>query len=254
MFYFLSKTFDVLLMPLTMAFIAIIYALFLKNRARSRWIIGSALLMLYIVSSPIFVNLLLKWWEPKSYPPNPSYEVAAVLTGGMVKRYDYTTKHIWLGFSGDRAVQAFELYKRGKIKKIIISGGGKSLLGNKKNVSENDGIRQYLIYSGVPAEDIIQESQSRNTRDNAINTAKILKEQFNINKCIVITSAFHTPRAVRCFQKAGVDVAAFPAHYMQENYELWIDKFFPSEQALEAFYYVWHEMIGFAIYKVMGYI
>lgn len=254
MFYFLSKTFDVLLMPLTMAFIAIIYALFLKNRARGRWIIGSALLLLYIVSSPIFVNLLLKWWEPKSYLPNSSYEVAAVLTGGMVKRYDYTTKHIWLGFSGDRAVQAFELYKRGKIKKIIISGGGKSLLGNKKNVSENDGIRQYLIYSGVPAEDIIQESQSRNTRDNAINTAKILKEQFNTNKCIVITSAFHTPRAVRCFQKAGVDVAAFPAHYMQENYELWIDKFFPSEQALEAFYYVWHEMVGFAIYKAMRYI
>jgi uncharacterized SAM-binding protein YcdF (DUF218 family) len=253
MFYFLSKTFDVLLMPLTMAFIVIIYALFLKNRTRSRWIIGSALLMLYIVSSPIFVNFLLKWWEPKSYPPNSSYEVAAVLTGGMIKRYDYSTKHVWLGFSGDRLVQAFELYRNGKVKKIIISGGSISLLDNKYNNSENDGTRQYLIYSGVRPEDIIQESLSKNTRDNAINTARLLRE-LNTNKCIVITSAFHTPRAVRCFQKAGVDVAAFPAHYMQEDYELWVDKFFPSEQALEAFYYVWHEMVGFTIYKVMGYI
>lgn len=254
MFYFLSKTFDVLLMPLTMAFIAIIYATLIKNRKRSRWVVGITLFLLYMVSSPIFVNFLLKYWEPKKYNADNGYEVAAVLTGGMVKRYDYNSKHIWLGKSGDRAVQAFELYKSGKIKKIIISGGSISLLGNKYINSENDGIRQYLIHSGVRPEDIIQESQSKNTRDNAVNTARILRQQFKINKCILITSAFHMPRAVQCFKKVNVDVSAFPAHYLQENYELWIDKFFPSEQALVAFYYLWHEIVGFTVYKLIGYI
>lgn len=254
MFYILSKTFDVLLMPLTMAFIAIIYATIVKNRTRSRWIIGVSLLMLYLVSNPILVDVLLKWWEPVNYQTDTTYEVGAVLTGGMTKRYDYTSKHVWHGKSGDRAVQAFELYKKGKIKKIIISGGERSFFGGKNNTSENDGIRQYLIDSGVRAEDIIQETNARNTRDNAVNTAKILKEQFKTNKCIVITSAFHIPRAMGCFEKAGVKPLAFPAHYLQENHDFWIDKLFPSEEALVAFYYVWHEMVGFATYKVMGYI
>jgi len=254
MFYILSKTFDVLLMPLTMAFIAIIYATFTKNRTRSRWIIGTTLFLLYLVSNPIFVNGLIKWWEPVNYQVGSGYEVGAVLTGGMSKRYDYKTKHIWLGKSGDRAVQAFELYKKGKIKKIIISGGSTSLRTDKLTQSENDGIRQYLIDSGVRAEDIFQESKSQNTRDNATNTARVLRERFNTNKCVLITSAFHIPRAVGCFHKAGVEALSFPAHYMYENHEFWIDKLFPSEEALVAFYYIWHEMIGFAAYKLMGYI
>ncbi len=254
MFYLLSKTFDVLLMPLTMAFIAIIYATFVKNRTRSRWIIGITLFMLYWVSNPIFVNVLLRWWEPTQYQLASNYEVGAVLTGGMVKRYDYTTRHVWHGKSGDRAVQAFELYKKGKIKKIIISGGETSIFGGKSKTAENDGIRQYLIDSGVRAEDIIQETRSRNTRDNAVNTAKILREQFNTNKCILITSSFHTPRAIGCFKKAGVEVVPFPAQYMQDKYDIWIDKFFPSEEALGVFYFVWHEMIGVVVYKIMGYI
>ncbi|MEZ4904592.1 MAG: YdcF family protein [Spirosomataceae bacterium] len=210
--------------------------------------------LLYLVSSPIFVNILIKCWEPVNYQIQDNYEVGAVLTGGMAKRYDPLSKHIWLGKSGDRAVQAFELYKKGKIKKIIISGGSTSLRTDKRTQSENDGIRQYLIDSGVDSADIFQEAASQNTRDNALNTARVLHQQFRTNKCVLITSAFHIPRAVGCFKKAGVEVVPFPAHYMHENHEFWIDKLFPSEEALVAFYYVWHEMIGFVIYKLMGYV
>jgi len=237
-----------------MVSIAIVYAMFLKNRTRSRWITGLSLFFLYLMSSPILVNELLKAWETPSQSISSEYQVGAVLTGGIIKKYDYQTKQVWLGKSGDRATQAFELYRLGKIKKIIISGGEGSFLTNKHTTSENDGIRQYLIYSGVPAEDIIQEPMARNTRDNAAYTAKILKQQLGTNKCVVITSAFHTPRALGCFRKAGVEVVPSPAHFLQENYDIWIDKFFPSEEALVAFYFVWHEMVGYTIYKVMGYL
>lgn len=241
-------------MPLTMVVIAIVYAIFLKNRTRSRWITGIALFFLYLMSSPILVNEILKSWEAPSNPFSTDYEIGAVLTGGIIKKYDYKTKQVWLGKSGDRATQAFELYHSGKIKKIIISGGEGSFLSNKRTTSENDGIRQYLLDSGVPDEDIIQEPMARNTRDNATYTAKILKEKFATNKCVVITSAFHTPRALGCFKKAGVNAVAAPAHYLQENYDFWIDKLFPSEEALVAFYFVWHEMVGYTIYKLMGYV
>ena len=254
MFYILSKTVDVLLMPLTLAFIAFIYAMFTKNRARGRKVSMMALVWLYLVSNPIRVNELLKYWEPKPLDRDSKYEVAVVLTGGIIKSYHRPTKYIWFGKSGDRALQAFELYKRGRIKKIIISGGEGSLRGSKVNNAENEGIRQYLIDSGVAAADIIQDSLSLNTRQNAVNTAKILKNQFKTNQCVVITSAFHMPRSVGCFNKEGITVVPWPGHYLQENGVIWFDKLFPSEEALAYFYLVWHEMIGCMVYKLMGYI
>lgn len=255
MFYILSKTIDVLLMPLTMACIAFLYAILTKKRARSRKVLIGALIGLYLVSSPILVNELLKWWEPRASNEEKKYEVAALLTGGIIKRYHQPTKHVWFGKSGDRALQAFELYKRGKIKKIIISGGEGSLRGGRINNSENNGIRQYLIESGVAAADIVQDSLSLNTRQNAVNTAKILKTQFNTDKCMLITSSFHLPRAEGCFKKEGITVFACPAHYLQEDGgAIWFDKLFPSEEALAHFYLVWHEMIGYVVYKIVGYI
>lgn len=254
MFYILSKTIDVFLMPLTMVFMAFLYAILTKNRARSRKVLISALVGIYLVSNPILVNELLKWWEPKPLDRKSKYEVAVVLTGGIIKSYHRPSKYIWFGRSGDRALQAFELYKRGRIKKIIISGGEGSLRGSKVNNSENEGIRQYLIDSGVAAADIIQDSFSLNTRQNAVNTAKILKEQFKTNKCVVITSAFHMRRSIGCFTKEGITVVAWPGHYLQENGILWFDKLFPSEDALASFYLVWHEMIGYVVYRMVGYI
>ncbi|WP_428664995.1 YdcF family protein [Runella sp.] len=254
MFYILSKTIDVFLMPLTMVCMAFLYAILTKNRARSRKVLISTLVGLYLVSNPILVNELLKWWELKPLDRESTYEVGVVLTGGIIKSYHRPSKYIWFSKSGDRALQAFELYKRGRIKKIIISGGEGSLRGSKVNNSENEGIRQYLIDSGVAAADIIQDSLSLNTRQNAINTAKILKEQFKTNKCVVITSAFHMRRSIGCFNKEGITVVPWPGHYLQENSILWFDKLFPSEDALAYFYLVWHEMIGYVVYKMVGYI
>jgi uncharacterized SAM-binding protein YcdF (DUF218 family) len=254
MFYFLSKTIDVLLMPLTMAFIAFLYVLLTKNRARSRKVLIGTLTALYLVSNPILVNELLKWWEPKSLNEEKKYEVAAILTGGIIKLYHKPTKHVFFGKSGDRAVQAFELYKRGKIKKIIISGGEGSLRGSKVNNSENNGIRQFLIESGVAAEDIVQDSLALNTRQNAVNTARLLRTQFKTDKCMLITSAFHLPRAEGCFRKEGITVMPCPSHYLQEDGVIWFDKLFPSEEALASFYLLWHEIIGYVVYKTVGYI
>jgi uncharacterized SAM-binding protein YcdF (DUF218 family) len=254
MFYFLSKTFDVLVMPLTLALLAILYSIFTKNHARKRKVLWSVVVFLYLVSNPLLVNQLVRWWEG-ALPPTITqpYEVGVVLTGGMTKLYQSQTKHFWMGDVADRAVQAFELYKEGKIKKILISGGQGNLRGTAKGPSESDGVKQYLILSGVNPADIIQEAKSRNTRENALFSAKILREQFRTDRCVVITSAFHLRRSVACFKKAGIEVLPHSAQYLQEDLVVWFDQFFPSEQALESFYTIWHEMVGYAIYRVMGY-
>ncbi len=254
MFFILSKTFDVLMMPLTMVFVAVIYALITKNRARSRKIIIGALIGLYLMSNDVLVNGLLKRWEPTPILPAKTYEVGVILLGGTVKKYDTLSHNLWLGESGDRGIQALNLYKSGKIKKIIISGGETSLITGQLHSSENDGIRHLLVSAGVPESDIIQEGRSKNTRENATFSAQILRKQFGLKQCIIITSAFHMRRAIGCFEKAGLDVIPFPAHYLQTKSEPWFDQLFPSEKSLAMFTLVWHEMIGYVVYRAVGYI
>jgi uncharacterized SAM-binding protein YcdF (DUF218 family) len=256
MFYILSKTFDVLLMPLPMIFMALVYCLITKNGARSRRVMVVSLVFLYLASNQIIVNQIVAWWEGP--PVNESnivknYEVGVVLTGGMSKTYSPGNQHIWVGKSFDRTAQAFQLYQSGKIKKILISGGQGNFRGNVTS-REGQEMAVFLTKAGVKAEDIILEGKSLNTRENAKFSAQILQNKFHTNECILITSAFHLPRSLGCFKKVGINPLPFPAHFMQEQTVFWFDKLLPNEEALFYFYVVFHEMIGVAVYKVAGYI
>ena len=256
MFYILSKTIDVLLMPLPLAFAAFLYAFFTKNKVRGRRVFLSVLGLLYLASSPIFVNQLLRWWEYKGKTPSEIgkvYEVGVLLTGGMAKAEVWQPPHIWVGVSFDRAAQAFQLYKAGKIRKILISGGQGRISGSEKGGSEGRSIRQYLIASGVPAAAILLEPKSRNTHENALFSAQILQKQLNTNECVLITSAFHLARAEGCFKKAGIATNPFAASFLQQTQRIWVDSFFPNEESFNFFAALWHEWLGYVVYKVLGY-
>ena len=257
MFYVLSKTIDVLLMPLTLVFMTLIYAFFTKNKVRGRRVFVGVLGLLYLMSSPIFVNQLLIWWEYKGKTPSEiskTYEVGVLLTGGMAKAETWQPPHIWVGVNFDRAAQAFQLYRAGKIRKILISGGQGRISGSETGGSEGRGIRQYLIASGVPASDVLLESKARNTHENALFSAKILREQFKINECVLITSAFHLFRAEGCFKQAGIATIPFSASFLQQKQRIWVDSFFPNEESFSFFSVLWHEWLGCVVYKVAGYL
>ncbi len=256
MFYILSKTLDVLFMPLPLIFMALMYCLITKNRTRSRRVMLISMIFLYVASNQIVVNQIVKWWEGDFVKQSvivKDYEVGVVLTGGMSKAYDPATQHVWVGRAFDRTAQAFQLYKSGKIKKILISGGQGSFRGNITS-REGQEMAVFLTNAGVRAEDIILEGKSLNTRENAKFSAQILQNQFHTKDCILITSAFHLPRAMGCFKKVGINALPFPAHFMQEKTVFWFDQLLPNEEALFYFYVVFHEMLGVVVYKVAGYI
>jgi uncharacterized SAM-binding protein YcdF (DUF218 family) len=255
-YYILSKTLDVLLMPLPMAFMALVYCLITKNQKRSKRLLLFTTIFLYLSSNQIIVNQIVSWWEGPAVSPSSItkiYTVGVVLTGGMSKGYEAESHNVWTGKAFDRTAQAFQLYQSGKIKKILISGGQGSMRGN---VSSREGQEMaiYLIKSGVKREDIVLEGKSLNTRENAKFSALILTNQFKTNECILITSAFHLPRAMGCFKKVGIKPMAFSAHFMQEKTVFWFDQLLPNEEALYNFYVIFHEILGLTIYKILGYV
>jgi uncharacterized SAM-binding protein YcdF (DUF218 family) len=99
---------------------------------------------------------------------------------------------------------------------------------------------------------ILLESESRVTRDEAISSARILRQR-GITSCIVVTSDTHMRRALATFRRAGLNavpaIAIDPISW-QRSTRTWV----PTQQALEFSQQVIHEYLGLAWYRVRGWL
>ena len=115
-----------------------------------------------------------------------------------------------MGPAGDRVMQAALLWRAGKVQTIIVTGG--NLPWARASATDASFAAELLQAYGVPPDSIIVESNSRNTHENAINTAAIWRER-HFRSGLLVTSATHMPRALASFRKAGLDVAPWPADF-----------------------------------------
>ena len=107
---------------------------------------------------------------------------------------------------------------------------------------------------GIPEKDIIIESESNNTRENAIFSKIILDKQLPAGKFLLITSAFHMRRAIGCFSKAGVQTDYYSTDRYSGMRSFEIDNLLiPNAASMMHWQMLIHEMIGFVVYKISGY-
>jgi uncharacterized SAM-binding protein YcdF (DUF218 family) len=107
---------------------------------------------------------------------------------------------------------------------------------------------------GIPGEVILIEGRSRNTYENALETKKILKDK-QFDKILLVTSAFHMPRALATFRTAGIDAIPSPSSYSIVDYTRprildWV----PSVGNLVRMQAVIHENLGILVYRYRGWI
>ncbi|GAB2767658.1 YdcF family protein [Rhabdobacter roseus] len=256
MFFFLSKALDFLVLPLSIVFLLLIFALLTRHRTYRRRAVLAAILLLYLLSNSYLVNWAYRAWEyaPVNLQEVPqTYDVGVVLTGGMISVPSLDADHPGLGDHADRFLQAYLLYKAGKIRKILISGTDAAPVV-ARNLSDGQQASALLTQWGVPHEDIIVELKSRNTRENALFSAAILRDQFPGGRYLLITSAFHMRRSVGCFQKAGLDVGTFPADFYGGAFSPSVKQLLVPEARVFGYAeLLWHEWIGFVVYKLVGY-
>jgi len=108
--------------------------------------------------------------------------------------------------------------------------------------------------AGVPEADIITESNSRNTRENAVNTARVLAQHPEWKRLLLVTSAFHMRRAEGCFQKAGVKTDSYSTDFYARERSYALDEtILPSIDAFDLWHLLIHEIVGYAVYKLLGY-
>ena len=106
---------------------------------------------------------------------------------------------------------------------------------------------------GVSKKDILIETNSRNTRENAMFSAKIIKEQFPNETPILITSAFHMRRSIGCFKKAEIGVIPLPVDFFTKHVRTDIRDFIPNGGSFSLWSLLTHECLGLVVYKLLGY-
>jgi uncharacterized SAM-binding protein YcdF (DUF218 family) len=253
MFFVLSKTLHYLLTPVLWIVALIIIALIVKKEKVKIRLFISAGILLLVFSNSFIQDEFMRWWEIDTTHKTElktSYDYGIVLTGMI----SYDTKYERINFlrSTDRILQALDLYKDGTIKKIFITGGSGELLN--PNFSEAEILRDYLIKIGIPENDILIESKSRNTFENACASAKLLNPQSDNETYLLITSAFHMRRSAACFKKAGFDFDVYVTDRYAGDRKFTIDHLIvPNIHALSRWTLLIHEVSGYIIYRIMGY-
>jgi uncharacterized SAM-binding protein YcdF (DUF218 family) len=119
------------------------------------------------------------------------------------------------------------------------------------NAAEATGVRRLWRSLGVPEDQLIIEDKSRNTRENATFTRKLLNPQSN-QTWFLVTSAYHMPRSVGIFRKVGFNIIPYPVDFrtFATARDFWptnpvIDKFIMIDLAA-------HEWLGLAAYHLSG--
>lgn len=213
MFLFLSKLLPLLVYPLGLSMVLLVVALiFLQRRPKlARGAIATSLALLWLSSTPLLRNALVGSLERQNLPTDlPTADVILVL-GGATKSANFPRPWVDVSEEGDRVIHAARLYQQGKAPKILLSGGRIPWQGD--GAPESADMAELLELMGVPASAILQEPDSLNTRQNAVNSQVILKRE-NLNRILLVTSALHMPRSLRIFRKLGMDVTPAPTDFL----------------------------------------
>ncbi len=115
-------------------------------------------------------------WEPefKSFDGIENHEIGIVLTG-VTNLNKTATDRTFFNKGADRITHALQLYRMGKIKKILITGG--QGLNPVNPQSEAELLQRFLIMTGMPESDILIEDQSKNTAQNAQFTRDFFRKK-----------------------------------------------------------------------------
>ncbi len=255
MFHFLSKILSFVTAPYHWIMVCLILAVALKSRIWKRRMFFLTLLLYVVFGNKALINMVYTNIEPVALLQQDitsPYAYAVVLGGGFAYTNNKYPDRIFFRNHVNRLTECMELYQSGKIKKVIFSGGIGGL--TKFKDIETEHIRTFLIENNWPDSSILVESTSRNTFENALNVKAILDSNPIGEKILLITSALHMPRAAGCFKKQGINFDVYPADYQQKDKLEYLDYILPGMDAVHEWDAIFHEWIGYMVYKWKGYL
>lgn len=221
MFFYLAKVVWFVLQPSTLIALLIGYGAILIWTGWARWgrrfVTIGAILLLVVGLSPLGNALIIPLEDrfPRAdldEPPAPAGLI--ILGGGESRLVGSARKAPTLNEAGERLLEGALLGLRFPNSKVAFSGGDAGIV--YKADSEAQGAAEILTRLGVPRDRLILEANARDTYENAVFLKNELEgsADFDANsRWLLITSAYHMPRSMGAFRKAGFDVEPWPVDY-----------------------------------------
>jgi uncharacterized SAM-binding protein YcdF (DUF218 family) len=210
--------------------------------------LASAVGLLLIGFSP-FGKLIARSLEDRF--PQQSAEARPVhgiiVLGGAI---GYSRGQVAYNEAASRMTVAIELAKKHPTARLVFSGGHGALVSDERTEAEAAG--ELFRLAGIDGERLVLEDRSRNTRENALFTRELIEPNPG-ERWLLVTSAFHMPRAIGCFRAIGLDVEAYPVDYRTEGDARDLLPFRHMFNGMQLTDLAVKEWIGLFVYRVAGY-
>jgi uncharacterized SAM-binding protein YcdF (DUF218 family) len=221
MFPYVTRIFWIVAQPISLIALLLVIGLLLlwlqrRRLASAALVLSLALLVVFCFTTVSY--LLIDPLEARfTRPAEPARIDGIVVLGGGMETDIATVRQNWeLNGSGDRFVETLRLALRHPEARILIAGGGSALAAGLDSEAEA-GARFFRAF-GITPERLLLEEKSRNTEENAVNAKAVGKPQPD-ETWLLVTSAFHMPRSVGLFRRAGFAVIPWPADYLGSGQE-----------------------------------
>ncbi len=213
MFFVASKIFAMFLFPYPLFLLLAAFVAWRMRPSRLRFVFRSAVLGIWALSMHVVATGLMRPLE-NHYPARVASELsrsdAIVVLSGMVNPKSRRGGRLEFVSSVDRILLGEELLRKNGATFALLSGGSGFLV--QKGESEARDLSAWLVARGISPRRIVVEADSRNTWENAFESAKIIRAR-GWKRIVLVTSAFHMPRSVYCFRRAGIEVIPAPVDY-----------------------------------------
>ena len=253
--FFLSKILVLVTQPL--AWVVVLSGLSLALHARrphtARRLGIAALAVLLVMGWQPLPDLLLRRLEAH-YPEIPantnlSDYSGLIVLGGATASGRVSQAHALpqVGDSSERLSATVAVLHRHPQLRMVYTGGEGELLG--AGPSEADRARAFFEELGAKGPLMYYEAASRNTYENALLAAQVPGVD-KTQRWLLVTSAWHMPRSMATFQKAGWNVVAYPVDYRTGATTHWAD--YSLRSGADKWQLALNELVGMLAYRLTG--
>ena len=255
MFFILSKVLGFFALPsnflMAIGLVGLVLLCTRYTRLAS-WLIVTSLVLLAVAGlSPLGNALILPLeqrfppWDASRGPPDG----LIILGGAISPGISAARGAVALDEAAERITVAAELARRYPNARVIFSGGTSAVLFDE-GVEAPFAVRQ-LEDLGVARDRITAEEQSRNTTENAV-FARLIANPKPGQRWLLLTSAYHMPRAMAAFRAAGFPVEACPVDWRTRGPNDLVRPFASLSEGLRRTDTAVHEWIGLLAYRLSG--
>lgn len=225
---------------------------------RPRWtsrLLWAGVVLIVVLSSKWVGNGLLGNLE-RQYPTlsieeTPTADVIVVLGGTTVPAIA-PRREVEVTEAYDRLLHGMRLYRAGKASRLLLSGGViPELTGSEQ--SEAQQLRLLALESGIPESALLLEERSRNTHENALYAAEMMRSG-GWSRALLVTSASHMPRSAGAFRAQNIDFVAVPTDVRSADRPFALWHLMPTAYGLDKSTAAVKEYVGWCVYALRGWV